>query len=283
MPFATIRGAQIYYEIIGDSGDWIALTPGGRLGLDHVQSIATRLASAGFRVLIHDRRNCGASDVLLDGSEPEHEIWTDDLHQLLTQLNALPVIIGGRSSGCRLSLIFALKYPADVRALLLWRITGGPYAAERLAEKYYGEYVTAAKQGGMAAVCATPHFAERIKARPENRNLLLAMDPQRFIATMNHWSSYFQRDAYKPVIGASEVELRSIKIPACIVPGNDKIHSRKVGTNLSTLLPNCELHILFEHEHDIDMSPNEEWVAKNEALATLFVQFLQKTLQGSNP
>jgi pimeloyl-ACP methyl ester carboxylesterase len=283
MPFATIRGAQIHYEIIGNSGHWIALTPGGRLGLDHVRSLAERLASAGYRVLIHDRRNCGASDVLLDGSEPEHEIWTDDLHQLLTQLNALPVIIGGRSSGCRLSLIFALKYPTDVRALLLWRITGGPYAAERLAEKYYGEYIAAAKQGGMAAVCATPHFAERIQARPENRQLLLAMDPQRFITAMNHWSSYFQRDAYKPVIGASEEELRSIKTPACIVPGNDKIHSRQVGTHLSTLLPNCELHILFEHEHDVDMSPNDEWVAKNEALATLFLQFLQKALQGSKP
>jgi pimeloyl-ACP methyl ester carboxylesterase len=283
MPYATIRGAQIHYEIIGNSGHWIAITPGGRLGLEHVRPIAKRLASAGYRVLIHDRRNCGASDVLLDGSEPEHEIWTDDLHQLLTQLNALPVIIGGRSSGCRLSLIFALKYPAAVRALLLWRITGGPYAAKRLAEKYYGEYIAAAKQGGMAAVCATPHFAESIQACAKNRDLLLAMDPQRFIAAMNHWSGYFERDAQKPVIGASAEELRSIRIPACIVPGNDKIHTREVGTHLSTLLSNCELHILFEHEHDIDMSPNEEWVAKNETLAALFLRFLQKTLSDSKP
>ena len=125
MPYKNIRGARIHYEIVGDSGDWVALTPGGRLGLDHVRGIAGELAAAGYRVVIHDRRNCGDSDVLLGGDEPEHEIWTDDLHALLTELDALPIIIGGRSSGCRLSLIFALKYPRDVRALLLWRITGG--------------------------------------------------------------------------------------------------------------------------------------------------------------
>ena len=276
MPIASVRGARINYEIIGARGAWIALTPGGRLGLEHVRPIAQRLAAAGYRVLIHDRRNCGASDVLLEGSAPEHAIWTDDLYELLTQLNALPIIIGGRSSGCRLSLIFALKHPADVRALLLWRITGGPYAAERLAHKYYGEYIAAAEQGGMAAVCATGHFRECIEAQPANRALLLAADPARFIAAMKHWSSYFAHDADKPVIGASEAELRSINIPACIVPGNDKIHARRVGENLSRLMPDCELHVLFPHEHDADMSPNEEWVAKGEELAALFVDFLQR-------
>ena len=276
MPLASVRGAQINYEIIGASGDWIALTPGGRLGLEHVRPIAQRLAAAGYRILIHDRRNCGASDVVLEGSAPEHEIWTDDLYELLVQLEALPIIIGGRSSGCRLSLIFALKHPADVRALLLWRITGGPYAAERLAWKYYGEYIAAARQGGMAAVCATEHFSERIKDRPANRELLMALDPARFIAAMTHWSSYFDNDAGKPVIGAGEADLRSISIPACIVPGNDKIHSRRVGGHLSRLMPDCELHVLFPNEHDADMSPNEEWVAKGEELAALFVDFLRR-------
>jgi pimeloyl-ACP methyl ester carboxylesterase len=278
MPYKDIRNTRIHYEIVGSSGDWVALTPGGRLGLDHVRGIANQLAAGGYRVLIHDRRNCGDADVLLGGDQPEHEIWTDDLHELLKELNALPIIIGGRSSGCRLSLIFALKYPTDVRALLLWRITGGTYAAEKLAYKYYGEYSLAAAEGGMAAVCATPQFAECIKARPENRQKLLDTNPQQFIESMNHWSSYFQRDAEKPVIGASEEQLRSIQIPACIVPGNDKIHSRAVGTHLSTLLPHCELHTLFTKDYDVDMSPNAEWVAKNETLATLFMQFLQKVL-----
>lgn len=276
MPLANVRGANINYEVIGTRGEWIALTPGGRLGLEHVRSIAQLLADAGYRVLIHDRRNCGASDVLLDGVEPEHEIWAADLYELLSQLDALPAYIGGRSSGCRLSLIFALWYPEATRALLLWRITGGPYAAEQLAHKYYGEYIAAAQRGGMAAVCATEHFGECIRERPANRDRLMEIDPARFIAAMSHWSSYFGADANKPVIGASEAELGSIKIPACIVPGNDRIHSRRVGENLSRLMLDCELHILMPGEQDVDMSPNEEWIAKQDELAALFGDFLHQ-------
>ena len=51
-------------------------------------------------------------------------------HALLARLDALPAVIGGGSSGCRLAPLFAPKYPDAVRALLLWRITGGPFAAE---------------------------------------------------------------------------------------------------------------------------------------------------------
>ena len=53
------------------------------------------MANAGFRVLIHDRRNCGASDVSIDGDESEYDLWADDLHALLAQLGALPAIVGG--------------------------------------------------------------------------------------------------------------------------------------------------------------------------------------------
>ena len=276
MPLANVRGAQINYEIIGTRGDWVALTPGGRQNVEPMRAIAQQLGRAGYRVLLHDRRNCGASDVLLEGSEPEHVIWADDLHELLTQLGALPAFVGGRSSGCRLSLIFALRHPAAVRALLLWRITGGPYAAEQLPYKYYGEYIAAARQGGMAAVCATEHFRERIGEKPANRDRLMAVDPARFIAAMSHWSSYFSEDAHKPVIGASETELKSLDIPALIVPGNDKIHSRRVGETLSRLMPNAELHIVFPTEHDIDMSPDEEWIAKQDELGALFAAFLRR-------
>ena len=30
MPYATVRGAAINYEIIGSKGPWVSLSPGGR-------------------------------------------------------------------------------------------------------------------------------------------------------------------------------------------------------------------------------------------------------------
>src|SRR5438105_14068173 len=121
MPIAQVRGVNINYEVLGSAGPWVALSPGGRRALDNVKALAQHIANAGYRVLIHDRRNCGLSDIAIGGKDSEYEIWADDLHALASGLDALPAVIGGGSSGCRLSLLFALKYPQAVRALLRWR------------------------------------------------------------------------------------------------------------------------------------------------------------------
>src|SRR6266403_5704248 len=166
MPVATVRGVDLNYEILGERGPWVALQPGGRRGLDGVKPLGEKLAEAGCRVLVYDRRNCGASGVSFDGGNSENEIWAEDLHALLSRLDALPAYIGGSSSGCRLAMILALRRPEDVRGLLLWRVTGGAYAAERLTNQYYTSHIDAAKQGGMAAVCALEHWSEVIKVNP---------------------------------------------------------------------------------------------------------------------
>ena len=129
MPAMEIRGNHINYRLVGDDGPWIALSPGGRRGMEAVVTLAGRMAAAGYRVVIHDRRNCGASDVAIDGEDSEYELWADDLHMLLSELEALPAIVGGASSGCRTSILFALRHPQAVSALLLWRVTGGAWGS----------------------------------------------------------------------------------------------------------------------------------------------------------
>lgn len=278
MPTATVRGVEINYEVLGTKGPWMALSPGGRRPLQGVKPLAQRMAGAGYRVVIHDRRNCGASDITIGGDDPENEIWADDLHELLRQLGALPAIVGGGSSGCRLAILFALRYPKLVNALLLWRITGGRFAAERLAHQYYTQYIEAAEQGGMAAVCKTEHWQERIAARQTNRDYLMEMEPKRFIAAMSRWREYFLRGADLPIIGASEADLKSIGLPACVIPGNDRTHDIKTGRNLARLLPNCELHELYSKDEDMDLVPPEEWQKKDDEIAAIFTAFLTRAL-----
>src|SRR5262245_48026383 len=179
MPYATVRGVAIQYEIVGNRGPWVSLSPGGRRPLEAVRSLAERIAPVGYRVLLHDRRNCGASDVIIAGDESEYDIWADDLHALLGELNALPVHVGGASSGCRMSILFALRHPQSVRSLLLWRVTGGRVAAEHLARQYYTDFIQLAERGGLARVRDPELLRERLDARPENRPRLTAMDPKR--------------------------------------------------------------------------------------------------------
>jgi len=276
MPRAPVRGTALNYEIVGETGQWVALSPGARRAFEEVVPLARLVAAAGFRVLLHDRRNCGASDAVIDGDEPEYQIWADDLHVLMSQLDALPVWIGGSSSGARLALAFAMTYPEAVRGLLLWRVTGGPFAVNRLARQYYGEFIDAAERGGMAAVCGTEHFNECIRNRPQNRERLMAMPPQRFIDVMRNWRDQFLTNVDLPVIGADEKQLRSLQIPTCIVPGNDNTHSQEVGETLQRLLPDGELHVLHPEHMDVDLVPYSDWEHREADMANLFVEFMRR-------
>jgi pimeloyl-ACP methyl ester carboxylesterase len=277
MPIARVRGLNINYEIIGDKGPFVTLTTGGRRGYAEFVSLGKKIAAEGYRVLLHDRRNTGASDMLIDGNEVEEAVWADDLHELLQQLGGVPAYIGGSSSGARTSILFALRHPKAVRGLLLFRLTGGPFAAERLPENYYGQFIKAAQQGGMAAVCATEGYGERIRENPANREKLMAMDPKKFIEVLSRWKQLFEAGANLPVMGVTEAELKSIKAPTIIIPGNDKTHSSVSGRVGHQMIPGSELYELKGiKDQDVPLVPFEEWGQYEPEITRVFVDFMRR-------
>jgi len=276
MPTAIVRGLDIHYQVIGDRGPWVTLTTGGRRGHQEFVPLAKRIAAAGHRVLLHDRRNTGASDILIEGEETEEAIWADDLHHLLVQLGASPAFVGGSSSGARTSILLTLRHPEAARGLLLFRVTGGAFAAQRLPENYYGQFIRAAEQGGMAAVCATEQYKERIAANPANRERLMKMDAKRYIEVMSRWRDNFLKGAHLPVMGVSEAELRSIKIPSVVIPGNDKTHSSESGRAAARLIPGAELHELPITDQDVALIPFEQWAPYEEEMTKVFAAFMKR-------
>jgi pimeloyl-ACP methyl ester carboxylesterase len=238
------------------------------------------LAQHGHRVLLHDRRNCGRSEVGIEARGSEHEIWADDLHELAGQLGAVPLYVGGSSAGARLALLFALRHPEAVKGLLLWRVTGGQHAAQKLAHQYYGSFAEMAKTGGMAAVCASDHFSAIIKGRPSNRDRLMAMSPEKFIEVMEIWRKNFLAAADLPVVGATEDQLRGLKIPACIVAGNDQVHTPATARKAASLIAHSEFHDdVVQKRPDDDLLQEwnqQEWKSQEGRLAELFDAFLKK-------
>jgi hypothetical protein len=158
-------------------------------------------------------------------------------------------------------------------------VTGGQTAAERLGYNYYGQFIEAAERGGMPAVCETEFFKERIAQNPSNKDRLMSMDPTRFCRVMERWRLFFEEGAALPVIGATEAQLRSIKVPTCIVPGNDDVHPRKVGEGLHQILTQSELHYLrtdAENAALAEREPAEVLAETRERLGKIFVPFLLK-------
>lgn len=280
MPVQNIRGVNLHYAVSGDSGPWVALVTGGRRGFDEFRSFAQKLAAKGFRVLLHDRRNTGASDVLIEGEQGEEEIWADDLVLLLERLGATPAFVGGTSSGARLSMLTYLRHRQAVRGLLLMRVTGGAFAAGRLPTMYYGQFIAAARQGGMAAVCATEQYQERIAANPANRERLMAMDPQKYIAVMQHWLDIFLRGPRAPVLGMTEEAMRSIEVPTIVVPGNDNTHASGNGIAAAALIPGSVLFRLPIEDQDVPLLPFADWAPYEQALADALADFMNAVLAG---
>jgi pimeloyl-ACP methyl ester carboxylesterase len=275
MPVQNIRGVNIHYEVTGDEGPWVALITGGRRGFDEFRPFARKLAAKGFRVLLHDRRNTGASDVLIAGEDGEEELWADDLVLLLAHLRAVPAFVGGTSSGARLSMLVYLRHPEAVRGLLLMRVTGGAFAAGRLPGMYYGQFIAAAQQGGMAAVCATEQYQERIAANPANRERLMAMDPRDYIGVMQHWLDLFLRGPRAPVLGMTEESLRSIRVPTIVVPGNDNTHASANGLAAAALIPGSVVHRLPIEDQDVPLLPFSDWAPHEEELAQALAGFMR--------
>ena len=283
MPTILIDGVSINYEEMG-SGAPVVLTPGGRSSMEAVRGLAERLAPH-YRVIIYDRRNCGASGVVIGGDLSEQEIWADDLNELLNKLDASPAYVSGGSAGCRVSLLLALRHPEAVKALLLWHVTGGAVAAERLGYNYYEQFIEAAERNGMTGVVESDFFTERISENPSNRERILAMDVQEFIATMRRWRAFFTAD--KPVIGATEEELKRIQVPMVIIPGNDEIHPRAVGENLHRILPHSELHPpVFSPEEAESLrqqAPDRFVDLGHERRASIYLPFLEKLEKAEVP
>lgn len=280
MAEALVRGVHINYEIVGTRGPFIALTPGSRRSYAELVDLSEAIAASGYRVLLHDRRNCGASDVAFDGAASEHEVWADDLYELGRQLGALPMYVGGSSAGARLAILYAMRHPDGLRGLMLWRVTGGQEAVDKLSENYYGQYIKLARAGGMQAVAESEHFAECIAARPANRARLMAANVDEFIKVMEFWRQRFLESATLPIVGASEADLNAIKAPACLIAGNDVIHTPATARKAARLIPNSELHddVVAKRADDNLLKDwdRKEWRDAEPRLAALFADFLKR-------
>src|SRR5260370_18991157 len=113
----------------------------------------------------------------------------------------------------------------------------------------------AEKEGGMAGGGELEDYKGGIEARPANRAVLMAMDPKAFVTAMDRWQAQFSKGAELPIIGASEKDLNSIKVPTCIIPGNDKTHTHAIAETAHRLIAGNGLFDHFPSVLDVELVP----------------------------
>src|SRR5690606_16248721 len=119
----------------------------------------------------------------------------------------------------------------------------------------------------------TEQYKERIAANPMNRERLMAMDAARYIAVMENWRAQFVDGVKHPVMGVSEAELQSIRLPTVVIPGNDRTHSSASGMAAHRSIPGSELRTLPIKDEDRDIIPFDEWAQHEPQIASWYVAF----------
>jgi pimeloyl-ACP methyl ester carboxylesterase len=173
----------------------------------------------------------------------ESAMQADVLAGLLRHLDMAPAVIAGGSGGSRVSLLTAARHPDVASGLAVWWISGGVFGLVSLGVHYCGDSVMAAWRDGMAAVAELPEWGEVLERNPANREVFLAEDPRRFIATLEQWMLAYCPRPDELVPGLPDDRARAIEVPALVFRSgaSDPHHTRETSERLAALLGRSEL------------------------------------------
>ncbi|MCE7795245.1 alpha/beta fold hydrolase [Sphingobium sufflavum] len=250
-----IDGIGIGYQWVGEEGaPPVVITPGGRYPRDTpgMPQLAETIAASGRRVLLWDRPGCGDSDISFAG-DSESAQHVDVLVKLLRALGTGPVAMLGGSAGSRISLLAAAQVPEHVSHLILWWISGGPISLAQLAAYYCGDNAIAAARGGMEAVAKLPGWAEQIARNPRNRDIIMAQEPEAFIARMQRWAAAYAYSESSPVPGMAATDFARLTMPVHVFRSgaSDMSHTRRTSEWVQQSIP---------HAHLVEPPwPDQEW------------------------
>ena len=239
-----VNGGNVVYEILGTTGEFIALTPGGRYSKDieGLRPLADELVKGGYRVLLWDRPNCGKSDVQFYGQSESH-MRAETLHALITGLGIGPCIIAGGSGGARDSMLTTMLYPEIVTKLVVWNIVGGVYGSFVLGGHYITPSIMAVRGLGIEGLLRVGEWKERIAENPANRDRILALDTDEFLKVMLRWLNAFVSKPGQTIPGVPDEMFDNIKVPTLIIRGgeNDYDHPKRTSLEVSCLIRGSEL------------------------------------------
>lgn len=239
-----INGGNVVYEILGDAGEFIALTPGGRFSKDieGLRPLAEELVKGGYRVLLWDRPNCGRSDLQFYGQSESH-MRADTLHALITGLGIGPCIIAGGSGGARDSILTTILHPEIATKLVVWNIVGGVYGSFVLGSFYLVPSILAVRGLGIKGLLHVDEWKERIAENPANSERILALDPDEFLRVMLRWLNAFVPKPGQAIPGVDDELFGDIKVPTLIIRGgeNDWDHPKRTSLEVNCLIKGSTL------------------------------------------
>ena len=116
MPNIDCNGISMYYEVYGTGTPLLVIWGIGGEILPFIESIRQKALGV-YKIINFDTRGSGRSD------KPDHEysieMMADDTASLMDSLNIRSAHILGISTGSRIALSLASRYPKSIKSLIL--------------------------------------------------------------------------------------------------------------------------------------------------------------------
>ena len=247
MPTRTVNGTTLFYQ---ESGRGLPLVLLHGFPLDHrVWHKQVHDLSGVCRVITPDLRGFGQS---LGGGAFTIASLAEDLYVLLSQIRALPCVLGGLSMGGYVALEYERQYASTLRGLILIDTRAADDAPDVRAGR--DAMIELAKTAGSAAVAgqmlpkvlAPGAFDSRPDLVAELKSIMEACPPQ----TIEHAQAAMRdRPDYRPT-------LQRIAAPTLIIVGeSDAMTPPTLAEAMHQSIPGSTVSIIKDAGH---MSPIEQ-------------------------
>lgn len=261
MPEMKVNGVTLAYEEYGEGFPliWCHDYSGSmRTWKPQISYFARR-----YRVIVYNARGYPPSEVPQDPEAYSQEQSLEDLRELMRQLGIDQAYVGGISMGGGLSVVFALKYPQQTKAIIVASAGSGSGDPETFRATQRSN-AAELEQRGM----------DLLRAR------VLTMQPQMKwknpVAWQEHIDQYLEHSPQglaftsrgvqgkRPSLYDFEEDLKKLTVPALVLIGDEDEPCREPGLFLRRVLPNSGLLVLPRTGH---LTNQEEPEAFNRGVA----------------
>jgi 3-oxoadipate enol-lactonase len=256
MPMHNVNGTSLNYEEAGQGKPAIVLLHGFPLDA-RVWNAQRDELSKNHRVITPDLRGFGKSP---SADAFSMESIADDVHALLADLGALPVVLGGLSMGGYAALAYAKKYPTDLKGLLLMDTRAeadtpdGREGRQKMIEMVRTKGSSAVAEAMMPKMLAADTPANQPEVARELRTIMESQPPR---TIENALVALRDRPDFRK-------DLPSIAVPTLVLVGqSDAITPPAMAETLNKSIPKSQLVTISNAGH---MTPMEQPDQVNRAL-----------------
>lgn len=112
-----VNDVDLYYKIMGE-GEPVVILHGGP-GFDHNHMLPFSELANDYKVIFYDQRATGNSTGNVDANSITVDNFIEDLEGLRKKLNLEKMNVIGHSWGAGLGMFYGIKYPANLKTLIL--------------------------------------------------------------------------------------------------------------------------------------------------------------------